>query len=97
MNINDLILIYYQFIKDTCNNICYESELRKDLFQEILLIILTYNLQSLLELHSKNQLQYFIIKIIKNNYKSKTSNFYRKYKKRINEKVYKYLKLNEYI
>ena len=54
---------------------------KDDLAQEIWLILLGYDKDKLKELHTKNQLRFFIAKIITNQYFSKTSTFYKKYKK----------------
>lgn len=57
------------------------SAFRDDLIQEIYLIILQYDIKTLQQLYDKKQLKYFIAKIITNQFFSKTSTFYKTYKK----------------
>lgn len=52
-----------------------------DLEQEIYLILLEYNEEKIIEMYNKKQLKFFIIGIIQRQYHSKTSPFYKKYKK----------------
>ena len=52
-----------------------------DLEQEIYMILLEYNKNKIIELYNNNQLKYFIVGIIQRQYNSKTSPFYKKYKK----------------
>lgn len=52
-----------------------------DLEQEIYLILLEYDKERIIEMYNKNQLKYFIIGVIQRQYNSKTSPFYKKYKK----------------
>lgn len=57
------------------------STYKDDLIQEIYLIILQYDSNTLKQLYDKKQLKYFIAKIITNQFFSKTSTFYKTYKK----------------
>lgn len=52
-----------------------------DLEQEIYMILLEYDKNKIVELYNKKQLRYFIVGIIQRQYNSKTSPFYKKYKK----------------
>jgi CTP synthase (UTP-ammonia lyase) len=54
---------------------------KEDLIQEIYLIVLQKPPDLLQELYDKNQINYFLAKIITNQYFSKTSKFYKDYKK----------------
>lgn len=54
---------------------------KDDLIQEIYLIILQYDTNTLQQLYEKKQLKYYIAKIITNQFFSKTSSFYKTYKK----------------
>lgn len=71
------VIVRYQFNRD----------LKKDFIQEIYMILLEYSEEKLIELYSKNQLKYFIIRICVNQFKSKTSPFYRKYIRYNNELI----------
>lgn len=53
----------------------------EDLEQEIYTILLEYDEQKIIEMYNKKQLKFFIIGIITRQYFSKTSPFYKKYKK----------------
>ena len=52
-----------------------------DLFMEILLILLEYDNKKLDSIYQKNQIKFFIARIICNQYYSIHSAFYKKYKK----------------
>lgn len=52
-----------------------------DLEQEIYMILLEYDKNKIVELYNKKQLRFFIVGIIQRQYNSKTSPFYKKYKK----------------
>lgn len=53
----------------------------EDLEQEILLILLEYDDDKIIEMYNNKQLKWFIIKLIKNQYFSVNSPYYKKYKK----------------
>lgn len=104
-------LILEQVVKDgnflkICQKITHNNELCRDLYQECLLILLEQPDKKIIELHSKGELKPFFIRIVQNNYNSKTSQFYKKYKARIEiikdegdqtESVYNYEKIVQYI
>lgn len=52
-----------------------------DLEQEIYCILLDYNQDKIIEMYHKKQLNYFCVGIIRRQYNSKNSPFYKKYKK----------------
>ena len=52
-----------------------------DLEQEVYMILLNYNKDKIIQMYDKKQLKYFIIGVIQRQYNSKTSPFYKKYKK----------------
>lgn len=52
-----------------------------DLKQEIAIILLEYDEKKIIEMYEKKQLKYFIVQIIKYQYFSNTSPYYKKYKK----------------
>lgn len=56
----------------------------EDLQQEILLILLEYDEEKIIEMYNNNQLKWFIIRLIKNQYFSCNSPYYKKYKKYYN-------------
>lgn len=65
-------------IVDNINNIVRNKE---DLIQEIYMVLLEYDEEKLRTLYDNNQLNFFLVRIIKNQYFSKTSPFHRKYRK----------------
>jgi len=64
-----------------CKNITKQDQLTDDLFQEVVLILLEYNNEKLNDSYNRKWLKYLTITIIKNQFNSKTSPFYKKYKK----------------
>lgn len=60
-----------------------DLDYRDDLLQEIYLILLDYDQTKLQNLIDKKQIKFFVARILKNQFYSCTSNFYRKYKKPI--------------
>lgn len=52
-----------------------------DLTQEIFVILLEYNEDKIIQMYEQKQLKWFIIKLIKNQYFSCNSPYYKKYKK----------------
>lgn len=52
-----------------------------DLEQEIYTILLEYDADKIIEMYNKKQLKFFIVGIVTRQYFSKTSPFYKKYKK----------------
>ena len=52
-----------------------------DFVQEVYLILLDYNPEKLVELYNNKQLKYFLVGIIRRQYYSATSPYYKKYKK----------------
>lgn len=68
-------------IKEMCENMRVTSNDIDDFMSELYLILLEYDPAKIVELYEKNQLRYFIVGIISRQYNSKTSPFYKKYKK----------------
>lgn len=56
-------------------------EMLEEAYQEIAMIIIEYDRTKIIDLWNRNELKYFIIRIIKNTLYSKTSPFYKKIKK----------------
>jgi len=82
---NQIVELEYDNIKKIVKNILKNSSdyhLRDDLTQDICLILLCQSNENLIKLHKKNQVVYFATRIILNQVKSKTSPFYKKYKKK---------------
>lgn len=80
---NTIIKEIYEenIVKDIITNMRVKSNDVDDLEQEIYMILLEYNKDRIIELYEKNQLKYFIVGIISRQYNSKTSPFYKKFKK----------------
>ena len=53
----------------------------EDLMQEIFIILLEYDKDKIMKMYEQKQLKWFIIKLIKNQYFSCNSPYYKKYKK----------------
>lgn len=74
--------IYEQgIIREIIDNMRVSSIDADDLEQEIYVILLEYDKERIVELYEKKQLKYFIIGVIQRQYNSKTSPFFKKYKK----------------
>lgn len=80
---NTIIKEIYEenIVKDIIANMRVKSNDIDDLEQEIYMILLEYNQDRIIEMYEKNQLRYFIVGIISRQYNSKTSPFYKKFKK----------------
>ena len=68
-------------VRDIIRNIGVKQNDMEDLEQEIYMILLEYNRDKIIEMHNNNQLKYFIVGVVNRQYNSKTSPFYKKYKK----------------
>lgn len=68
-------------VRDICMNINVSPNDIDDLVQEVYVILLEYKPEKIIELWQNKQLKFFIVGIIKRQYHSKTSPFYKKYKK----------------
>lgn len=67
-------------VEELCCNMGAEQAYLDDLVQEIYLILLEYNEDKLIKMFERKQLKFFIVRIIMNQYFSKNSPFYKKYK-----------------
>lgn len=68
-------------LREMCTNMNVSPNDMDDFVQELYVILLEYNQDKIIELYNKKQLKYFIVGIIQRQYHSKTSPFYKKYKK----------------
>lgn len=68
-------------VEDICKNIGVSPKYFDDFVQEMYLILLEYDQNKLQEIYDKGQLNFFLTRIIKNQWCSKTSTFYTKYRK----------------
>ncbi len=76
-------LSYSGVVEDISRNIRVTSEFYDDFVQESYLTLLEYNNEKLEEIFKKNQIKYFVARICINNWNSRTSRFYTKYKKHL--------------
>ena len=84
MNKNQIIekLAKERFIEDTIKNVCKCNALEmKDLAQDLYLDLLQKPEEKIQKLFNSEQLDYFITKMVQNNFFSTTSPYYTKYRK----------------
>lgn len=74
-------IIKEQVVENICKNIGVSDEYFEDFVQEIYLILLEYDKDKLKYIIENNQINFFITRIIINQWQSSTSPFYKKYKK----------------
>lgn len=70
-----------RLVEEICKNLGVSPKYMDDLVQEIYLILLEYNQEKLQSIYDKGQFNFFLTRIIKNQYFSKTSPFFKKYRK----------------
>ena len=68
-------------VKNIIRNMKVNSIDAEDLEQEIYMILLEYNRDKIVEMYQNKQLKFFIVGVVQRQYNSKTSPFYKKYKK----------------
>lgn len=80
---NSIITDLYEkkIVKDIIRNMQVAEQDADDLEQEIYTILLEYDSNKIIEMYSKKQLKFFLVGVIQRQYFSKTSPFYKKYKK----------------
>lgn len=71
----------YNEIRVICDNIGVDAKYKDDLIQEVILIILEYDKEKIEQLYASNQMNFFLVRIIKSQYNSITSPFYKQYRK----------------
>lgn len=81
MTNNEIIEACSGDVQDIISNMAVRMDHKDDLFQEIIMILLTYDNKKLSDIYNKNQLKFFISRILCNQYYSIHSAFYTKYKK----------------
>lgn len=78
-------IIYELYDKNIVRDIIINLKVKyndiDDLEQEIYMILLTYDKDKIIDMYNKKQLNYFIVGIVKRQYNSRTSPYYKKYKK----------------
>lgn len=70
-----------EMVKDIIKNMNVKLLDADDLEQEIYMILLEYNRDKIIEMYQNKQLKFFIVGVVQRQYNSKTSPFYKKYKK----------------
>lgn len=68
-------------VENLCRNIGVCSNYIDDLVQEVYLILLEYDQDKLKQIYEKGEINYWLTRIIMNQYCSNTSPFYKKYRK----------------
>ena len=74
----------YEYIKEIIKNIAPADPDNEDLIQDVALVVLEKPPEFISELYDKNQLKYYIARVIMNNLFSASSPYYCKYKKHTN-------------
>lgn len=77
MSNNELVMLYYDFLVGIKN----KFGMNDDCFQMAVIDILEYDNDKLNEMHSKDQLKYWFVRLFKNYWFSKTSRYYTTYEK----------------
>lgn len=80
---NEIITAYYAkgLIFGECSKLCKDAYLCQDLAQEVTLIMMGKDESFIQGLNERGEMLFYIYKVAKNQYYSKTSPFYNKYKK----------------
>lgn len=68
-------------IEDICTNLRVTSNYYDDLVQEIYLIVMEYDNDKLNKILEKKQINFWLTRVIKNNWNSNTSPFWKQYRK----------------
>ena len=74
----------YEYIKEIIKNIAPADPDNEDLIQDVALVVLEKPPEFISKLYDKNQLKYYIARVIMNNLFSASSPYYCKYKKHRN-------------
>lgn len=76
-------LSFSGLVEDITRNIRVDSDYYDDFVQEMYATLLEYDNEKLNEIFNKNQIKFFTARIALNNWNSRTSPFYTKYKKHL--------------
>lgn len=79
--INKIYEEVFYLLDELFKNMCIKQNDVDDLKQEIMLIVMEYDKEKIIELYEKKQLKFFVVRIINNQYFSNSSPYYKKYKK----------------
>lgn len=81
MTNNSIIEAISGDVREIIANMAVQDDHKDDLFEEVILILLTYDHNKLLDVYLKGQIRFFISRILCNQYYSTHSYFYKTYKK----------------
>ena len=81
--LNSIVKSVYEegLINEIAENLGVTETEWDDFLQEIYLIILQYNKEKIIGMYERGELKYWLIRVCINQYCSKNSPFYKKYKK----------------
>lgn len=68
-------------IDDIIDNMSVPYHYRADLKEEVMLILLTYDKEKIAGMYSRKELNFFTARIIRNQWHSKNSSFWKNYRK----------------
>lgn len=71
----------YNEIRTICDNLGIDEQYKDDLIQEVILIVMEYDKEKIEQLYGSNQINFFLVRIIKNQFFSVNSPFYKQYRK----------------
>lgn len=71
----------YKRVRDICRNVGVSKIYYDDFVQDIMMILLKMDKEKIEEMYTNNQLNFFITRIVKNQWFSNTSPFYKVYRK----------------
>ena len=72
-------------VENIVTNLGVKASYKDDLIQELFLILLDYDKDKLEEIYKSDSINYFVTRVAINQYYSKTSPFYKTYRKFINK------------
>lgn len=78
---NKIIEEIYLILEEILKNMNIPSGEIDDLKQEIIIVILEYDKEKIMRMYENKQIKFFCVRIIQQQYFSKTSPYFKKYKK----------------
>lgn len=81
MTNNSIIEAISGDVREIIDNMAVMDDHKDDLFEEVILILLTYDHKKLFDVYAKGQIRFFISRILCNQYYSTHSYFFKMYKK----------------